>query len=276
MNKRTTLFFLTVFIFTQVFANPTEFGRSNNFNLNWKFHLGEVPGFMTPNLDEQSWRTLELPHDWAIEGAFGEANPAGESGGFLKNGIGCYRKLFQLPESLKVKRISIRFDGVYMNSTVYINGTYLANRPYGFSTFEYDLTPYLEYGQDQNLIAVKVDHSLEPSCRWYTGSGINRNVYLLVKPQQHFKANGTFFRTEDLTGNKATLQIDLNIVSHNYPESQVVKFQSRPEDIERTVKTWEWGLIDLAGFEKPTYYIRQSYWSETPMVHIAVNLKEKV
>ena len=237
MNKRATLFFLTVFIFTQVFASPTEFGRSNNFNLNWKFHLGEVPGFMTPNFDEQSWRTLDLPHDWAIEGVFDEANPAGESGGYLKNGIGCYRKSFQLPESLKGKRISIRFDGVYMNSTVYINGTYLGNRPYGFSTFEYDLTPYLKYGQDQNLIAVKVDHSLEPSCRWYTGSGINRNVYLLVKPQQHFKANGTFFRTEGLTGNKAILKIDLNIVSHNFPESQVVKFQARPEDIKRIVKS---------------------------------------
>ncbi len=121
--KKIILFFFVAISIIHVVAN--DFERCNNFNLNWKFHLGEVPGFMTPNFDDQSWRTLELPHDWAIEGVFDEANPAGESGGFFKNGIGCYRKSFQLPESLKGMRISIRFDGVYMNRTVYINGTYL-------------------------------------------------------------------------------------------------------------------------------------------------------
>jgi beta-galactosidase len=237
MTKIIALFFLTIFYITGVFADNSEFGRSNYFNSNWKFHLGEVPGFMVPDFDDQSWRELQLPHDWAIEGNFDESNPAGESGGFLANGIGCYRKSFQLPETLKGKRISIRFDGVYMNSTVYINGTYLGNRPYGFSTFEYDITPYLKYGQEKNLIAVKVDHSMQPSSRWYSGSGINRNVFLLIKSQQHFKANFTFFRTENLSENKAKLKIDLDIVSHNYPESQVVTFQARPEDIKRTVKS---------------------------------------
>lgn len=242
------LLFLIFFSVVKGFTNDHEFRRSNNFNSDWKFHLGEVPGFMPPNFDDQSWRVIQLPHDWAIEGPFDESNLAGESGGFLKNGIGCYRKWFQIPEDLKGKRISIRFDGVYMNSTVYINGTYLGNRPYGFSTFEYDLTPYLKYGQETNLIAVKVDHSLEPSCRWYPGSGINRNVYLLVKPQQHFKANGIFFRTESLSANKATLKIDLDIVSHNYPESQVANFQARPEDIKRTVKSCR-VVSQLIGFD---------------------------
>lgn len=235
--KKITLLFLMFFCKIYAFAHNPEFGRSNDFNSNWKFHLGNVPGFMVTNFDDQSWRVLQLPHDWAIEGTYDESNPAGESGGFLKNGIGCYRKWVQIPEDLKGKRISIRFDGVYMNSTVYINGTYLGNRPYGFSTFEYDLTPYLKYGQETNLIAVKVDHSLEPSSRWYSGSGINRNVYLLVKPQQHFKANGIFFQTDDLAGNRAKLKIDIDIVSHNYPESQVVSFQANPEDIKQTIKS---------------------------------------
>lgn len=235
--KKITLLFLMLFCKIYAFADNSEFGRCNDFNSNWKFHLGEVPGFMVPNFDDQSWTVLQLPHDWAIEGTYDESNPAGESGGFLKNGIGCYRKWFQLPEDMKGKRISIRFDGVYMNSAVYINGTYLGTRPYGFSTFEYDLTPYLKYGQETNLIAVKVDHSLEPSSRWYSGSGINRNVFLLVKPQQHFKANGIFFQTDDLVGNRAKLKIDLDIVSHNYPESQVVNFQANPEDIKRTIKS---------------------------------------
>ena len=235
--KKITLVILAAFFANLTFAQHREFERTTNFNSDWKFQPGDIPGFMTPAFDDHSWRVLQLPHDWAIEGKFDESNPAGESGGYLPNGIGCYRKSFQIPETMKGKRVSIRFDGVYMNSTVYINGIYLGNRPYGFSSFEYDLTQYLKYGQEENLIAVRVDHSLQPSCRWYTGSGINRNVSLLVKPQQHFKSNGIFFSTEGLTGNKAKLRIDLDIVSHNYPESQVVNFQARPEDIKRTTKS---------------------------------------
>ena len=252
--KKITLIILATFFANHTFAQNPEFGRITNFNSDWKFKLGDIPGFMIPAFNDQSWRMLELPHDWAIEGKFDESNPAGESGGYLPNGIGCYRKSFQIPETMKGKRISIRFDGVYMNSTVYINGIYLGNRPYGFSSFEYDLTPYLKYGKEENLVAVKVDHSLQPSSRWYTGSGINRNVFLLVKTQQHFKSNGIFFRTESLTGNQAKLKIDIDIVSNNYPESQVVNFQARPEDIKRTTKSCRIvsQLIDADGQVKGT------------------------
>ena len=193
------------------FETSPSLSRFNNFNSHWRFHLGEVPGFMAPEFDDGAWRELELPHDWSVEGDFDQSNPAGESGGYLPNGIGCYRNSFILPESLKGKRISVRFDGVYMNSAVFINGIYLGNRPYGFSSFEYDLTPHVKYGEQKNIMAVKVDHSLQPSCRWYTGSGINRNVFLLVKPQQHFKSNGIFFRTEDIAGNQARVKIDYTI-----------------------------------------------------------------
>ena len=236
MMYKIIFLFLSIFYISQLFATNNVVGRSNNFNSDWKFHLGEVSGFMSSNFDDKSWRILELPHDWSIEGDFDQSNPAGESGGYLPNGIGCYRKSFKLPQDLKGKRISIRFDGVYMNSTVYINGIYLGNRPYGFSSFEYDLTPHLKYGDQENVIAVKVDHSLQPSCRWYTGSGINRSVYLLVKPQQHFSSNGIFFRTEGLSGNTAKVKIDFDITSHNYPESQSIGFQARPEDIKWVVK----------------------------------------
>ena len=231
------LIFLVVFSNILAFSENSEFERTNNFNSDWKFKLSEIPGFMVPNFVDQNWRSITLPHDWSVEGEFDASNPAGSAGGYLPNGIGYYRKSFKVPESLKGKRISIRFDGVYMNSTVYLNGIYLGNRPYGFSTFEYDLTPYLKYGNEENLIAVKVDHSLQPSSRWHTGSGINRNVYLLVKSQQHFKSNGIFFRTETLTSDSAKLKIDFNIVSHNYPESQIVAFQALPDSIKRIVKT---------------------------------------
>lgn len=234
--RKLTLILLVAFYSVIVCADNSKFGRTNDFNSNWKFKLGEISGFMAPDFDDLLWRSVILPHDWSIESEFNESNPAGSAGGYLPNGIGCYRKSFKLPESLKGKRISIRFDGVYMNSTVYINGIYLGNRPYGFSTFEYDLTPHLKFGEQDNVIAVKVDHSFQPSSRWYAGSGINRNVWLLIKSQQHFKSNGIFFRTESLNANSARLNIDFSIVSHNYPASQDVAYQPLPGDIKRTVK----------------------------------------
>lgn len=234
--KRIFLLIFLFFLNIGGFANQPDFGRTNKFNSDWKFHLGEVPGFMVPDFDALSWRGVELPHDWSIEGEFDQANPAGESGGFLPNGIGCYRKSFKLPADLKGKRISIRFDGVYMNSTVYLNGVYLGNRPYGFSTFEYDLTPNLKYGDQQNVLAVKVDHSLQPSCRWYTGSGINRSVFLLVKPQQHFKSNGIFFTTSEISEHLAKVKVSFDIISHNFHESKTIAFQAYPDSIRHIVK----------------------------------------
>jgi len=207
-----------------------------NFNTNWKFQLGELPGFYVPGYNDNNWRSLDVPHDWSVEGKFDEQNPAGASGGFLPAGIGCYRKHFVMPEGSKGKRVKIRFDGVYMKSSVYLNGVFLGNRPYGFSTFEYDLTPHLKYENAENIIAVEVDNMLQPSSRWYTGSGINRNVYLLITEQQHFKSFGTLIRTDKLTANSAVVKIDCKVVSNQYPESESVKFQRFPEDVTRKVK----------------------------------------
>ena len=123
------------------------------------------------------WRRLNLPHDWAIEGDFSPSNPSGASGGALPGGIGWYRKHFSLSPDEKYDRFTITFDGVYMNSTVYINGHKLGTRPYGYSTFEYDLTPYI-YKKGDNVIAVKVDNSDQPNSRWYSGCGIYRHVWL--------------------------------------------------------------------------------------------------
>lgn len=122
------------------------------------------------------WRRLNLPHDWAIEGDFSPSNPSGASGGALPGGIGWYRKHFSLSPDEKYDRFTITFDGVYMNSTVYINGHKLGTRPYGYSTFEYDLTPYI-YKKGDNVIAVKVDNSDQPNSRWYSGCGIYRHVW---------------------------------------------------------------------------------------------------
>ncbi len=210
--------------------------RHLNFNADWRFHLGEIPDFQIPEYDDSGWRTLNVPHDWSVEGRFAEKNPAGVSGGFLPVGTGCYRKHFFLPDSLKGKRIKIRFDGIYMNSTVYLNGIYLGNRPYGFSTFEYDLTPHLKQKDEPNLIAVKVDNSLAGNCRWYTGSGINRNVHLIVTGQQHFKSFSTFFRTTAANVHTAKMKVDCEVISGNYPESMKISFQRFPEDWKKVLK----------------------------------------
>ena len=210
-----------------------------NFNDDWYFYLGEIPGFYVPDFDDTDWRVLDVPHDWSVEGQFSKDNASASSGGYLPTGIGCYRKTFVLPKGSEGKRIKIRFDGVYMNSSVYVNGVYLGNRPYGFSTFEYDLTPHLKYNGGTNVIAVKVDNSLLNNSRWYTGSGINRNVHLFITEQQHFKSFATFFRTASISDGIARLKVDCEIISNNYEESKGIRFQRFPEDWEKVIKNAE-------------------------------------
>ena len=148
-----------------------------SFDKDWLFVLADSAGMQKSEYSDGHWRRLNLPHDWAIEGDFSPSNPSGASGGALPGGIGWYRKHFSLSPDEKYDRFTITFDGVYMNSTVYINGHKLGTRPYGYSTFEYDLTPYI-YKKGDNVIAVKVDNSDQPNSRWYSGCGIYRHVWL--------------------------------------------------------------------------------------------------
>ena len=148
-----------------------------SFDKDWLFVLADSAGMQNSEYSDGHWRRQNLPHDWAIEGDFSPSNPSGASGGALPGGIGWYRKHFSLSPDEKYDRFTITFDGVYMNSTVYINGHKLGTRPYGYSTFEYDLTPYI-YRKGDNVIAVKVDNSDQPNSRWYSGCGIYRHVWL--------------------------------------------------------------------------------------------------
>ena len=135
----------------------------SDFGEGWKFSLGNDSLFaQVPEFDDSRWKTLNLPHDWSIEGEFSESNPATAGGGALPGGIGWYRKSFILPEIDTTKIVYIDFDGVYMNSEVWINGQYLGKRPYGYSSFRYNLTPFLHFGKESNVLAVKVDNSDQP------------------------------------------------------------------------------------------------------------------
>lgn len=229
-------FILILLLSSSVWAAFDPGKRDVDFNSEWRFRLGEFPGFQEPDYKDAEWRILNLPHDWSIEGAFDPDNPSGRSGGFLPMGIGCYRKTFTLPPDFKDKRIKIRFDGVYMNSTVYLNGVYLGNRPYGFSTFEYDLTSHLNSDGKPNVLAVKVDNSLQPNCRWYSGSGINRNVHLIVTAQQHFQSFETFVRTESIDAHIASLKVDWQVISGRFPESKRIAMDRYPDKVQRLAK----------------------------------------
>lgn len=190
-----------------------------NFNARWHFILGDHPDFYKEDFDDSQWRTLDVPHDWSIEGKFDKQNPSGPQGGFMPCGIGWYRKTFEVDESLKDKRFFISFDGVYMKSQVWINERMVGEYPGGYNSFQYDITHFVRPGE-KNVLAVKVDNSLQPGSRWYTGSGIYRDVNLIVTEQIHFTHDGTFAFTKSANEKKAVLKVKSHLICHAYPETQ--------------------------------------------------------
>lgn len=168
-------------------------------NNGWRFQLGNDSVWSSPTFDDSKWRQLDLPHDWSIEGTFDKDNPAGNDGAYLPTGIGWYRtKVKVKKEELKSKN-RLYFEGVYMNSSVYVNGELLGGHKYGFSSFWVDVTGKLKAGE--NVIAVKVDNSAQKNCRWYTGSGIYRNVWLCsIDPEKTDDPWKLFIRTEKIYG----------------------------------------------------------------------------
>ena len=168
--------------------------ESQLFDKGWLFTLADSAGMEQVNYVDINWRHLDLPHDWAIEGDFSPANPSGASGGALPGGIGWYRKHFSVNPKEKNKRYVIAFDGVYMNATVYVNGHKLGTRPYGYSSFEYDITPYINKVVD-NVVAVRVNNSDQPNSRWYSGCGIYRHVWLKKSAESYITQWGQYVST---------------------------------------------------------------------------------
>ncbi|MFN8256655.1 MAG: glycoside hydrolase family 2 TIM barrel-domain containing protein [Bacteroidales bacterium] len=183
---------------------------TENFDFNWKFQLGDVYKAKDMNFDDSHWRNLNVPHDWSIEQEFNSKYAS--CTGYLPGGIGWYRKTFMVPENYKGKTVVIEFDGVYNNSEVWINGHYLGIRPYGFSSFAYNLTPYLNFGKE-NLVSVRVDHSKSADTRWYSGSGIYRHVRLVVTNPVHVAKWGTFVSTPEVSANKAKVEVKTQIAN---------------------------------------------------------------
>lgn len=214
-------------------------GRSSQlFNSDWKFILGDNPAYSKLTFNDTDWRKLTLPHDWSIEGKIDKEDSSGGSGGYYPCGIGWYRKSFTLADSLKGKRVFIQFDGVYMNSSLWLNGRKLGTVPNGYSFFQYDLTGQLKFGADTlNVIAVRVDNSLQPSSRWYSGSGIYRNVHLLITNQLHFTTDGIFVSTLEATGNEAKLQVKYKVRSNVFKSSKMNPLEKDPAKETRSDKS---------------------------------------
>jgi beta-galactosidase len=182
----------------------------------WKFTKGDVAGAKMPSFDDSGWRSLDLPHDWSIEGPYDENAATGGRGGYLPTGIGWYRRSFTLPEGPPGRRVTIEFDGVYQNSDVWINGHHLGHRPYGYISFYYDVTPHLVNGQ--NVVAVRADNSRQPNTRWYSGSGIYRHVWLTVTDPLHVGHWGTFVTTPEVDSAAALVAVRTQIVNDGTSE----------------------------------------------------------
>ena len=192
------------------------------FDADWRFVLADSAHMADVDYNDSHWRKLSLPHDWAIEGDFYASNPSGAGGGALPGGVGWYRKTFSIPLTPSQDggtSCFIEFDGVYMNSTVYVNGQKVGFRPYGYSSFEYDITDYLKKGE--NVIAVRVDNSDQPNSRWYSGCGIYRHVWLTQTEHTHVAHWGTYV-TSSLSKNNKTATFNVMVeVANKTKDTQI-------------------------------------------------------
>lgn len=215
-----------------------------DFNFDWKFNLGDRPEAKVTSFDDKNWRTLNLPHDWSIEGEFSKEHPAKPEGGALPTGIGWYRKTFTLPVEYKNKAISIEFDGIYRKSEVWINGKYLGVRPNGYLSFAYDLSDFVNYGEKENIISVKVDNSEQPNSRWYSGSGIYRNVRLVVAEKLHVAHWGTYVTTPEISKEKGAVNLEITVKNRTNSDKKykIVSSILNKEDLEVASATSEKGI----------------------------------
>ena len=193
-------FFTTIPASAQV-----SFGDPVKFNDGWLFRLQDDSTAVGTDYNDSEWRKLSLPHDWSVEG---QLSPSLAScTGYLPGGIGWYRKHFNITD--KAARHYIYFEGVYNRSEVYLNGHLLGKRPNGYVSFLYDMTPYLKEGD--NVLSVRVDHSRYADSRWYTGSGIYRDVWLVSAPEIHFAQWGIGWHATSLTDRQATIAVDMEV-----------------------------------------------------------------
>ena len=212
MVKASDLSLLIVFMSIVSYSAAQKINKTKiPFDFEWRFALNDHPGAERPEFDDSKWRLVDLPHDFSIEHPFDSAYSTGAGGGYTYSGIGWYRKHFRSEPGFSGRKVEVLFDGVYRNSEVWINGHNLGIRPYGYSSFYYDLTQYLKPAGQENVIAVKVNTTEQPNSRWYTGSGIYRHVWLVAKNKLHIDQWGVFARTVEANNDKASIDISIEL-----------------------------------------------------------------
>jgi beta-galactosidase len=239
-------------------AAPVEPARVTGFfDANWRFLKAAANGAEQPQFDDSAWRKLNLPHDWSIEGPFSETNKTGGAGGFLPSGVGWYRKEFTLPDAFSNRCVFVEFDGVMANSEVWINGFHLGHRPYGYVSFQYELTGHLKFGAGQtNVLAVRADTSAQPASRWYSGAGIYRHVRLVVTEPVHLAENGVFITTSPVAtltmrpkkpAPKAAVQIETSVTNESDAPRKVTVQTTLVSPAGKAVATGETNCTVVSG-----------------------------
>lgn len=185
------------------------------FDNDWKFFKGEASGAEAAAFDDATWRSLNLPHDWSIEGPYDRTNATSRGGGYLPAGVGWYRKTFSLPATDAAKKAAIEFDGIMANSDVWINGHHLGKRPNGYVGLHYEVSPYLKFGTEKNVLAVRADNTIQPASRWYTGAGIYRHVRLITTGPVHAGRYGTYVTASNVSAQSAKLQTATEVINES-------------------------------------------------------------
>ncbi|MDD7738897.1 MAG: glycoside hydrolase family 2 TIM barrel-domain containing protein [Lachnospiraceae bacterium] len=188
-------------------------------NNGWKFYYGDEPNAWQKGFCDNSWQDICLPHDWSVQIPFSREYSSGT--GYAAGGIGWYRLHFHLPEAYRGKRVRIIFDGIYKNSRVWCNSYYLGYYPNGYTTFSYDITDQVHFGEEENLVSVRVDRTEIADSRWFTGSGITRKVTLLVEEPLHLALNGMFFSTPEVSKECAAVRFENEVVNDSDQEQTI-------------------------------------------------------
>lgn len=203
---------------TEVSAN-TLLSRETDFNEGWKFYLGTSSTAQNPGFDDSGWKSVNLPHDFSISQSYITSGEA--ESGFLPGGTGWYRKTFTVPASYEGKSFVLNFDGVYSDAYVYVNGTFVGENHYGYTAFAFDITDYITCdGSKENVIAVKAVNNI-PSSRWYSGSGMYRDVTLIVTDEVHVDLNGTYVTTPDIASGAGTVNVAVDVVNDSEASVEV-------------------------------------------------------
>ncbi len=240
----------------------------------WRFAAGDANGAEAPSYHDSAWRVVNLPHDWSIEGTPDRANPTGSGGGYFPAGIGWYRRTFRPPAAWKGQQVSVEFDGVYRDATVYLNGRELGRQPYGYTTFRLDLTAGLDF-EATNVLAVRVDNSAQPNSRWYSGSGIYRHVRVVVTDPVYVAHWGVFVTTPAVSTQLARVAIRTRVANESSAEADLTLRTTLRDAAGRAVGTAQSTLsIDAAGESEASQEItvrNPALWSpESPVLYRAV------